>query len=842
LPKSVQGGADLDIGFEPLTEWVSSGDVAQLLLERRLGEEPVLTRDTDGRMLRIHGDRVEDIGLRARGAILTADLDQDAVTDLLILEAERIAWVRGFEGDGRSVSTLVPGEFTSVATLLATDIEQDGDLDLLLGGPGRPTQAFRNDGSGGFSDEAAALGLQKLRLLAATPIDLDTDGDLDLVASTPEGTRVLVNRRSGPLVDASEAWGSGEVPAFRRLLVQDLEGDGDLDVVGLGEATLVLRNSGRDFAVENLNIDASDGELADFDNDGDLDLAVVSEGAVALWRNREGNLETWTVGPPVEDAAALLVHDADEDGDLDLLVRHRDGRVRRALNRNGNRNQWVRLSLAGRNDSNAKNNTQGLFARIEVRSGGGFRTFVGNGGVNHLGLGSRRQADVIRVVWTNGLAQTWQQVGSEQTLLEKQVLKGSCPFLYTWNGASFGFHTDLLWRSTLGMVFADGSPAPHQSGRDYVLIPEQALRPAGDELWLQVTDELWETIYVDHQSLLVVDVPATAELIVDESFGPPPFPTKPPLLVAERLEPPVAATDHRGRDVLELVRERDGRRVDELPRTRFQGLAEEHRLTLRFAPSSGQLPSHLVLWGWIFPTDTTINVALSQDPRRELTPPWIEVLGASGEVEHQLPLPLPNGKRKSVVVPLPEELRPHLLRGLQIALRSQHELYWDRAALAFGSSETPRIETLNLRSADLHYRGFSELLPRRHEEPHLFDYAQTSTRRRYPGMRGGYTRYGDVLALVEANDDRMAILSPGDELTLRYPAPAPTAPGHRRSYVLFTDGWVKDADLHTRASETVGPLPFHGMAGYPAVAPGPLRALQESDERQLHTRRVPTRP
>lgn len=843
LPKSVQGGADLDIGFErTASSWDALRDVEQLVIERRLGGEPVLARTTAGTITRTLSGAPQTTGVSARGTVLAADLDQDALTDLVALEPRRIAWVRSFESGDTEVSTLITGDLSAAELLLATDVEQDGDLDLLVGGAELTTQVLRNDGSRGFSDVAAELGLDTLRLRAATPIDLDADGDLDLVAATADGLRVLINRRSGPLVDASEAWGVSAVPSLARLLVQDLEGDGDLDLVGLGASSLVLRNSGRDFSIEPLHVASSSGELADLDNDGDLDLVLVSAGAVRLFRNLEGTLEPWQADLPATGVSAVLAHDEDRDGDLDLLVLGDDGRVVVWSNLGGDRNQWVRLSLAGRNDSNAKNNTQGLFARIELRAGGGFRTFVGNGGVNHLGLGSRRQADVIRVIWTNGLTQTWQQVAAEQTLVEEQVLKGSCPFLYTWNGTSFGFHTDLLWRSTLGMVFADGSPAPHQSGRDYVLIPEDALQPSGDELWLQVTDELWETIYVDHQSLVVVDVPEEHQLIVDESFGPPPFPTTPPLLVAESLQPPSSAIDHAGRDVLLKLLERDGQRVDDLPRTRFQGLAREHRLELRFDPPPSAVPSHLVLWGWIFPTDTTINVALSQDPQRHMTPPAVEVLDETGEVVRSLPLPLPNGKRKSVVVELPPDLEPHVRRGLRLALRSQHELYWDRIALAVEAPEEPLVETVTLRSADLHYRGFSALLPRRHAEPHLFDYGSTTTERRYPGMRGGYTRYGDVLELLQKNDDRLVILAPGDEITLRYPAPESPTAGSRRWYVLFTDGWVKDADLHTKESETVGPLPFHGMPGYPAKASAQRRARQRFDEQTFHTRTVPTRP
>jgi hypothetical protein len=60
-------------------------------------------------------------------------------------------------------------------------------------------------------------------------------------------------------------------------------------------------------------------------------------------------------------------------------------------------------------------------------------------------------------------------------------------------------------------------------------------------------------------------------------------------------------------------------------------------------------------------------------------------------------------------------------------------------------------------------------------------------------------------------------MAPGDELTVRYDASLlpPLAEGFARSFVLYTDGWVKDADLNTRESASVGPLPYHGMKSYP---------------------------
>ena len=56
------------------------------------------------------------------------------------------------------------------------------------------------------------------------------------------------------------------------------------------------------------------------------------------------------------------------------------------------------------------------------------------GRVTHFGLGPHLKADVLRVEWTNGVPETVYFPGTDQDVLERELLKGSCPFLYTWDG------------------------------------------------------------------------------------------------------------------------------------------------------------------------------------------------------------------------------------------------------------------------------------------------------------------------------------------------------------------------------------------------------------------------
>ena len=111
---------------------------------------------------------------------------------------------------------------------------------------------------------------------------------------------------------------------------------------------------------------------------------------------------------------------------------------------------------------------------------------------------------------------------------------------------------------------------------------------------------------------------------------------------------------------------------------------------------------------------------------------------------------------------------------------------------------------------------------------------------------GRYTRYGDVMELIDAIDDCFVVLAPGDEITVEFPAISlPDLPnGWRRDWVLEVEGWIKDGDLRTVTNDAVAPLPFHSMARYP-YGPEQEYPADEFHVRYLkeyQTRILPTRP
>ncbi len=166
------------------------------------------------------------------------------------------------------------------------DIDGDGDLDLIVAIEHEPNILLVNDGVGHFANESVARIPQ--RALDSEDIgvaDLDRDGDLDIVIVSEDDrtNEMYLNNGDGTFTDAGDRWpvdGTSNAVA-----VADVDGDGDPDIlVGNNGQNALLMNSGSgrfsDATTSHLpTIEdvTQDLELGDIDGDGDLDLLVGNE-------------------------------------------------------------------------------------------------------------------------------------------------------------------------------------------------------------------------------------------------------------------------------------------------------------------------------------------------------------------------------------------------------------------------------------------------------------------------------------------------------------------------------------------------------------------------------------
>ncbi|WP_435010906.1 CRTAC1 family protein [Tundrisphaera lichenicola] len=308
---------------------------------------------------------------------------------------------------------------------------------------------YRNNGDGTFTNATEEVGMTDLAEsygLGVIASDLDNDGDVDVYVANDSNPNFLYrNDGNGKFSEIGTWSGAG------------LDGDGiaqagmgvdagDFDHDGLQD--LFVTNFARDHATLYQNvgglmfIDISTAlrlkpltfqtlkwgcALFDFDLDGDLDPIIVNghiypqvdrypslvesyKQRPTLLRNDGGRLTdiSQDAGPGLQVAASargLATGDYDDDGDLDLLITTVDGPPLLLRNDTPHEGHWLKLRLLNRHGSPAINaraivTAGGVDRMRELRSGSSYQSQ--NALELHFGLGSSARIERLQVVWPGG--------------------------------------------------------------------------------------------------------------------------------------------------------------------------------------------------------------------------------------------------------------------------------------------------------------------------------------------------------------------------------------------------------------------------------------------------------
>jgi tetratricopeptide (TPR) repeat protein len=823
-------------------------------------------------------DVADEAGIRHTGkesSATFADYNNDGFLDLYIVkDGGDVLYRNTGKGTFEDVTTKANiGSKTGGNMALFFDMDHDGDLDLFEA-RSNTNLVFRNNADGTFQEQAKKMGVSGSNVISRDAAfgDFNEDGVIDFIVVNENASNILYsNQRQGVFKDITANSGLASEGGSRAITVGDYNNDGYLDLfittVNEGNPGLFrnLRNGSfervkntKEMFLSLQHVKNYDASFLDFDNDGFLDLFIAGESVekngrgVFLYHNDgKGNFTDVSDLLPEElkSGKQIAVFDYNDDGDLDVVIAGLNGGVFLLRNDGGNNNHFITMKLVGLRAGSAKNNHFGIGAKVEMRSGELYQTMVVTDPNVHFGIGNRRQADVIRITWTNGVPQNMFFPATDQALIEAQTLKGSCPFLYTWNGSEYVFAKDILWRSALGMPLGimGGNTAyafPNASD-DYIKIAGESLKPKKGIYSIQVTSELWETIYLDKVQLVVVDHPDSVDVFVAEQFSPPPFPEYRIYQVKEK-HIPVSAMDSHGNDVLSMIAEKDDQYLSGFEPANYQGITEMQDLVLDLGNLDKTNNLYLFLNGWIFPTDASINVAIAQSGTIKVIPPVIQVINKQGEwVTIIDDLGFPMGKEKTVIANLSGKF---LTNDYRIRIRTNMEIYWDQIFYDDCSSNAPILSNmLSPVYANLHYRGFSGSYKKGGRYgPHWFDYSNVDKDPKWRDLLGNYTRYGDVLPLLTASDNKYIISNAGDETSIEFDAKGlpELRKGWKRDFLIHSVGWVKDGDLNTVSGNTVLPLPFHGMKSYPPGDqdnyPSDLNLLKYN--REYNTRIVTSEP
>jgi len=316
-------------------------------------------------------------------------------------EANRLFRNRGdgtFEDVTRSSGLHAPGHRAMSVSPL--DADADGDTDLYISNDDTPNALWLNDGSGRFRDVAIEAGVAFNSIgeapgsMNAALADADGDGQLDLYISRLGYGSLYLRQPRGFYEDRMWASGLGRLTQKYvgwGAVFLDLENDGDSDLfIANGDAfmiegtkTLLLENDGHarftDAALRGghffqQNVNGRGAAVADFDNDGRLDVVVTS----------------------LADRAFLLA------------------------NRVPKGHHWLKLALEG-----TRSNRDGFGALITLSAGE--RTWHGQALCPtgflmqgdkrvHFGLGSATRVDRLTVRWPSGTVQECRDLAVDRIL------------------------------------------------------------------------------------------------------------------------------------------------------------------------------------------------------------------------------------------------------------------------------------------------------------------------------------------------------------------------------------------------------------------------------------------
>ncbi len=351
------------------------------------------------------------------------DVDRDGDLDLYVTnfgEPNRL-----FRNDGAAFTDVAshmgiadPGDGYGAAW---ADYEGDGDLDLYVANFGG-NRFYQNNGNG-FSERADSLGIGDTESgIQPAWGDFDNDGDPDLFLANSGPNRLFRNdgdhftsietafspTDAGPSFGA--AWG-------------DFDNDGDLDlfIPYFGANNRFYTNEGKGvFRDRAPSLDLAHGgrgrgaAWGDFDNDGFLDLYVTNSGQPNLYyKNRDGRAfvdMADTLGVAANaDSRGVALADYDNDGGLDLYIAVQNGPDALYRNQEADGN-WIAIRLSGTTSS-----TDAIGTRLEIGYGDNRRALREiTGGASFLsqdalfavfGVGNAEQIDVLSLRWPSGIVQ-----------------------------------------------------------------------------------------------------------------------------------------------------------------------------------------------------------------------------------------------------------------------------------------------------------------------------------------------------------------------------------------------------------------------------------------------------
>ena len=260
-----------------------------------------------------------------------ADMDGDNDLDLVVgASAQTIWWFENIDGKNWKIHTLGEDALTDRGGF-AADIDGDGHIDQLSGGTW-----YKNNGNSPPEFERFENGC--IYAYDNVAVDVNGDGQLELVSTSEQDGTYLYFFNPKPGKDwKGVKLGDGVSGGLWPKGYGDIDNDGNIDIVCSNVWFENEDGSGKSWKMhKNLPFAQPGGKfpystrtfVTDMDGDGDGDIfqaqANSESGSVAWLENKDGRGITWYIHPigteTVQDLHSLCVADFDNDGDLDVFT------------------------------------------------------------------------------------------------------------------------------------------------------------------------------------------------------------------------------------------------------------------------------------------------------------------------------------------------------------------------------------------------------------------------------------------------------------------------------------------------------------------------------------------
>jgi hypothetical protein len=289
--------------------------------------------------------------------------------------------------------------------VVATDLDDDGKVDVFVVNDLSANHFFRNKGSFRFSEQATEMGLAasaeggQLAGMGIACGDLDGDGRLDLAVTNflNQATTLYHNHGGGLFSDRSAA--AGLAAATRQFL-------------GFGLAALDANNDGR------LDLVQANGHISDFRPSFPYEMRSQLLLGVASGHFRDVSEQAGAPWQVLRLGRGLAVGDIDNDGRMDILIVGQGAALALLHNQPAPAaGHFLTLALEG-----VASNRDGVGAKVTVNAGGRSQVAARFGGGSylstsdprlHFGLGAARRADRVEVRWPSGRRDTYEGLAAD---------------------------------------------------------------------------------------------------------------------------------------------------------------------------------------------------------------------------------------------------------------------------------------------------------------------------------------------------------------------------------------------------------------------------------------------